>query len=195
MTVSSQESIVTYLGNGVATEFAFTFSVPDASVIEVFVTNDAGVVRQLVPAEFQVVLSPLVGTNPTPVSGKVIYSVGGVPIPVGFTLTINRNVPSVQETSISNQSIIYPPVIEKALDYLTMLNQRGGLDFNRAIKVPIGDPFPADLPPQAARINQQAFFNDSGDLTAGLPLDDTIMVSAAMQPVVQATTVQEAAAL
>ena len=195
MTVSSQDSTVTYQGNGVATEFAFTFSVPDASVIDVFVTNDVGIVRQLTPPEFTVVLSPLVGTNPTPPSGKVVYSVGGVPIPVGFSLTINRNVPAVQNTSIANQSIIYPPVIEQALDYLTMLTQNSNLNLDRSIKVPIGDPLPADLPPVDDRKNQQAFFDADGNLTAGLPPAGGAVISAAMQPVVAAATIDEARAL
>src|SRR5262245_4276518 len=195
MTVSSEQSTITYQGNGVTTDWVFNFSVPDASVLDVFVVNDVGVVRQLTPAEFTVVLSPLVGTNPTPTGGKVIYSVGGVPIPVGFSITINRNVPAVQNTSITNQSIIYPPVIEKALDYLTMMSQRGTLDIDRAIKVPVGDPFPADLPPIDARKNQQAFFDDSGNLTAGLPPAGGAIISAAMQPVVAAATIAEARSL
>jgi hypothetical protein len=195
MTVSSQQSTVTYQGDGATTNWVFSFSAPDASVIDVYVTNDQGIVRKLTPAEFQVVLNFPSGTNPTPTGGIVIYSVGGVPIPVGFSITIDRNVPAVQNTSLTNQSIIYPPVVERALDYLTMLNQKGGLDLDRAIKVPIGDPPPADLPPKDARVNQQAFFDANGNLTAGLPPAGGAVISAAMQPVVAAATIDQARAL
>lgn len=197
MTVNSQASTVTYQGNGVTTDWTFAFSVPaDATnSIKVFVTNEDGIVRQLTPPEYTVVLNFPQGTNPTPTGGKVIYSVGGVPIPVGWSITIDRDLPAVQGTSITNQSIIYPPVIEQALDYLTMLTQKGGLDTDRSIKVPIGDPLPADLPPVDARKGQQAFFDANGNLTAGLPPAGGAVISAAMQPVVAAATIDDARVL
>jgi hypothetical protein len=195
MTLTNINPEIVYDGNGVTTNWPFAMGVPSASAIDVFVTDDLGAIRQLTPAEFTVTISALTGTNPTPQGGIVIYNPGGIPLPSGWTITIVRNLDPVQNVSLANQSIIYPPVIEKEFDYLTMLIQQGGLGFDRAIKVPLADPLPADLPPQAARKNQTAFFNDNGDLVAGTPLDNTIMVSAAMQPVVQAATVTQAAAL
>src|SRR5262245_55934951 len=195
MTVNNVNPSITYEGNGATTQFFFSMSIPDASVIQVFITDDLGDIRQLSVLEYSVIVAPLVGTNPTPPGGSVIYNPGGTPLPAGSFITIIRNVPPVQSVSLTNQSIIYPPVVEKEFDYLTMLAQQGGLTTDRSIKVPLADPLPADLPPRAARINQTAFFNGNGDLTAGLPLDDTIMVSAAMQPVVQAATTDQARAL
>jgi len=195
MTVTNINSRIVYDGNGVTINWPFAMGVPSASAIDVFITDDTGVIRQLTTLEFSVVISPLTGTNPTPQGGIVTYNPGGSPLPSGWTITIVRNLEPVQSTSIANQSIIYPPIVEREFDYLTMLIQQGVLDFDRAIKVPVADPPPADLPPQAARKNQTAFFNDNGDLVAGTPLDNTIMVSAAMQPVVQAATTTEALAL
>src|SRR5262245_532288 len=194
MTINNVNPIITYEGNGSTVNWVFGFSVPDASVVQVFLTDADGVIRQLNPFEYSVALSPLVGTNPTPPGGTVTLSAGFI-LPAGEFITIIRDVPPVQNVSLTNQSIIYPPVIEREFDYLTMLAQQGGLGDERAIKVPIGDPLRADLPLQAARRNQTAVFNDNGDFIAGSPLANTIIVSTAMQLVVQAVTTTEAVAL
>lgn len=195
MTVNNTASTIAFNGNGANTTFPFAMSLPDEGDLQVFVTDDLGVTRQLATSEYTVVLNPLSGTNPTPDGGTVTYNPSTGPLPVGWVLRLVRVLPQVQDTSISNQSIIYPPVIEQEFDYLTMLIQQGGFTLDRSLKVPLGDPLPQDLPPQADRINQTAFFDGNGDLTAGTPLDGTIMVSAAMQPVVQASTLQEAQTL
>lgn len=191
MTVNNDISTLTIPGNGSTTSFSFPMAVPDTDSVQVFVRDSTGD-RQLSPIEFGIVLNPLVGANPTPQGGVVTYNPGGTPLPLGSSLIIARVLEPVQNTTIANQSIIYPPVIEQEFDYLTMLAQQGNRGIDRAIKVPVTDPVPAELPPVPARANQTAFFDAQGNLTAGLPLDDTVMVSAAMQPVVSAATLAQA---
>lgn len=189
MTVNNDISTITYPGNGSTTTFSFPMATPDTDSIQVFVRDSLGD-RQLSRIEFSITLNPLVGSNPTPQGGTITYNPGGIPLPLGSSLIIARVLEPVQDTSIANQSIIYPPIIEQEFDYLTMLLQQGNRGIDRAIKVPVTDPIPAELPPVPARANQTAFFDNAGNLTAGLPLDDTVMVSAAMQPVVSAATLE-----
>src|SRR5262245_49321211 len=125
MTVTNINSRIVYDGNGVTINWPFAMGVPDASAIDVYVTDDAGNIRQLTPTEFTIVISALTGTNPTPQGGIVTYNPGGSPLPSGWTITIVRNLEPVQSTSIANQSIIYPPIVEREFDYLTMLIQQG----------------------------------------------------------------------
>lgn len=188
MTVNNAASRITYPGNGSTTVFTFPMAVPDANSIDVFVTDATGAIRQLNPIEFSVGLNPLVGANPTVQGGSVTYNPGGTPLPLGQFITIVRDLDPIQDTSISNQSIVYPPVIEQEFDYLTMLIQQGGTDFSRSIKVPPTDPPPADLPPLGLRANQQAFFDANGNMVAGAFTAPGVVVSAAMQPVVSAAT-------
>lgn len=191
MTVNNDISTITYPGNGSTTTFSFPMATPDTDSIQVFVQDSTGV-RQLGRIEFGITLNPLIGANPTPQGGTITYNPGGSPLPLGSSLIIARVIEPVQDVSIANQSIIYPPIIEQEFDYLTMLAQQGNRGVDRAIKVPVTDPVPADLPPLPARANQTAFFDAQGNLTAGLPLDNTVMVSAAMQPVVSAATLAQA---
>lgn len=189
MTVNADGSRVTYQGNGSTTTFTFPFSTPDAASIHVFIEDTLGNVTEQAPGAFTVVLNPLVGANPTPTGGTVTYPVTGSPLPVGAKITLSRELERVQPVSLSNQSIIYPPVIEKELDYLTMLFQGEADDFGRAFKVGFGDPFPADVPPVSIRKNQNAFFDADGNLTPGLAPGGTAFISAAMQPVVAAVSI------
>jgi len=134
-------------------------------------------------------MNPTIDPNPTSIGGTILYPVAGPPLPGGSKITIARILPAVQDTSISNQSIVYPPVIEQALDYLTLLIQGGTVDIDRAFKVPFGDPLPVDVPTVDLRKNQLATFDNDGNLTPALFAPGTAVISAAMQPVVAAATI------
>jgi len=187
MTVNLESGSITYPGNGATTAFSFNFSVPNAASIHVFTEDAAGNVTEKPSDSFEVVLNPLVDPNPTVVGGVVNYPLTGSPLPVGAGITIVRELDAVQLVSISNQSIIYPPVIEREFDYLTMLAQAGTDSFSRAFSVGITDPPPAVVPPVALRANTQAVFDANGDLTAGGPTSGSgAIISPAMLPVVTA---------
>lgn len=188
MTVNNASNKISYIANGSTVDWVFPFPAVDAQFLQVFVTNPQGFVNQLNPAFYTVVLDPLIGANPTSQGGKVTYPLAGPPLANGNQITIARVLPSIQKYSIANQSIIYPPIIEQEFDYLTLL-QAGGVDeLSRAFKVGFGDPLPADVPPVAERANQGAFFDAVGDLVPGLIPGPGVFISAAMQPVVEATT-------
>lgn len=188
MTVQNADNVVTYVANGSTTEWVFNFPAVDAEFIQVFITDAVGGQVQLSPSVFQVILNPTIGANPTSQGGKVIFPTIGSPLVVGNTLTIVRDLPVEQPVSISNQSIIYPPIIEQEFDYLTLLSQRGAQDISRAFKVGFSDPIPALVPPVAQRASKGAFFDSLGNLTPGAIPGPGVFISAAMIPVVEAAT-------
>jgi hypothetical protein len=188
MTVNNVDSNITYVANGSTTEWVFGFPGVDASFISVFITDSVGGQVQLSPSVYQVVLNPTIGSNPTSEGGKVIFPIIGTPLGVGNSLTIVRDLPAEQSVSISNQSIIYPPIIEQEFDYLTLLSQKGSQDISRAFKVGFSDPIPALVPPVVQRANKTAFFDSQGNLTPGAIPGPGVFISAAMIPVVEAAT-------
>lgn len=127
MTVSTTSFKQVYNGNGSTTVWSFPFACPNTQSIVVTIkdTSSGGILVLTPGVSFSVALNPLVGANPTPVGGTVTYPISGPPLPVGFEISIVRSLSFTQMTSLANQSIIYPAVVEKALDYLTMLIQQG----------------------------------------------------------------------
>jgi hypothetical protein len=192
MTVNLDSNKIVYQGNGSTTTFPFSFSTPSASDITVITVDQLGNVVTQSPGAYTIVLNPLTGTNPTPPGGTVTYPTSGSPLPNGSQLVIIRQLPVVQSVSLSNQSIIYPPVIEQELDYLTMIDQQDEETGQRAFTVPITDPTPLPVPPVAARANQSAAFDGNGNLVPGGVVGGGVFVSAAMTPVVGALTLSQA---
>jgi hypothetical protein len=188
MTVNTVEDRITYTANGSTTQWTFSFPAVDAQFLHVFITDAVGNVVELPSNAFTLIMNPTIDPNPTSIGGKVIFPIAGPPLANGNKLTIIRELDPIQSVSLSNQSIIYPPVIEAEFDYLTMLFQRGFSDFSRAFRVGPSDPIPAIVPPVAQRANQGAFFDALGNLTPGQVPGGTVFISAAMQPVVGAAT-------
>ena len=188
MTVNTVSDRITYQGDGVTSQFSFNFPVDTAGNIQVVITDAAGNSSPPSPSLFTIVLNPLVGANPTPTGGVIIYPTSGPQLPVDHKISIYRSLPVLQQTSLSNQSIIYPPVVEQALDYLTMLDQAGTNSLSRAFQVGPADPIPALVPPVGLRAGQTAFFDLQGNLVGGGVPAGGVFISAAMQPVVEAAT-------
>lgn len=187
MTVNETSSQITYLGDGATTVWTFPFPGVDKQFIKVLVLDTFGHLNVIPSNFYTVTLNAPIDPNPTGHGGQVIYPISGPPLAVGTQLLIARDLPVVQSTSISNQSIIYPPVVEQEFDYLTMLDQSGIADSARAFRVGPWDPPPGFAPPVAQRANLQAFFDANGDLSAGgIPVGTVI--SAVMVPVVTAVT-------
>jgi len=126
MTVSTTSFKAVYDGNGSQTIWGFSFACPDTKSIVVTIKDTtSGGILVIPPGGFAVSLNPPLGANPTPVGGTVTYPLSGAPLAVGFQISIVRSLAFIQPVSLANQSIIYPAVVEKALDYLTMLIQEG----------------------------------------------------------------------
>jgi hypothetical protein len=160
-----------------------------ATDIQVFITDVNGNITQLNPISYTVTLNPPVDPNPTSVGGMVVFPLTGPPLATGNSLTIIRVLPQVQMTALANQGILYPEVIEGALDYAVMLDQGFGEQLGRSLTVALSDPNPLPLPPVAQRANQGAFFDANGNLTSGLLPAGGAVISAPMQPVVAAASI------
>lgn len=193
MTVNTITNKITYTANGATTQWTFPFPAVDESYIKVSITNNQGLITFLPSSGFSVFLNPPIDPNPTSVGGFVTIL---PPVAVGNTITILRMLPALQSTSISNQSIVYPPVIEQEFDYLTLLCQEAtnavtdiiGL-LDRFFGVGPTDPVPAKVPPVGLRAGQAAFWDMSGNLTSGSIPGPGVFISSAMIPVVEATSI------
>jgi len=189
MTINTTASRITYAGNGSTTAWTFPFPGVSPTFIQVFTTDSSGNVIQQPSNAYTVSLNPPIDPNPTSIGGIVNFPLSGPALAVGNSITIQRVLPATQSTSLENQGTLYPTVIEQALDYLTMLDQSGATAIDRSFKVSISDPIPADVPSVATRKNQWAFFDSNGNLSPGATPSGTVIISAAMQPVVSAATI------
>lgn len=192
MTVETTSYKVTYDTDGATTAFPFDFPAVNAGYIHVYLVDlDDGTTVELTQgqgsSQFQVVLNAPVPPNPTGVGGTVNYNPAGVPVPVGSSLTIVRELPSTQDTSLANQGTLYQKVIEAALDYVTMLLQQ--VPASNAIVAPPSDPpgLTYELPAVAARAGLALTFDEDGNVSASA-IQEGDIVSAAMIPVVAAAT-------
>jgi microcystin-dependent protein len=187
MTVNTVSNKITYIANGSTTVWTFPFPGVDPSFIEISITDSLGAVVVPPANQFTVTLNPTIDPNPTSIGGSVLYPIAGSPVPSGSVVSIVRTLPAVQATSIANQSIVYPPVIEQEFDYLTMLTQGGIEEFSRSFRVGAQDPIPALVPTVAQRKNTLAIFDADGNLTGG-NAPSGVIISAVMIPVVTAPT-------
>lgn len=180
MTISNTKTVVTAQGNGVTTQFAYDFLIPEASDAEVIYTDLLGQQTPLLPSQYTITgLGNVLG-------GNVTYPLSGLPLVAGTYLTIQRVLPVVQGTSISNQGPVFA-AIEDALDYLTMLAQAGVEGSSRAITFPPVDLNPQGVLPVAAlRANKTLGFDGSGNVIAGGVA--SALISSIMYPVVQASS-------
>lgn len=187
MTVGTTISTITIAGNGATTSFDYPFLMPDASDAIVTYTAVGGTQSILAANTYA-----LFGAG-SPNGGTVTYPLSGSPIPAGSFLTITRSLPLIQGVSVSNQGPTFA-AIEGGLDYLTMLIQQVNGDVSRAIVInPADIELPIPLPPAAERAGQFLAFDSTGQPTVAVAVGGTVIVSAAMQPVLAAGTLVGAA--
>jgi hypothetical protein len=160
MTISTELTKITYQANGSTTQFSFSFPGGPTPNIHVFITDSLGVVTEVL-TNLTVNINQPIAPNPTTVGGTVIYPVSGAPLAAGNQLTIIRDVPDIQPTALSNQSIIYPEVVEKALDYIVMEVQELKEQLDRALVLPITDTGQLTLPGCPERANKFLAFDEN----------------------------------
>ena len=187
MTIETTTNLIRYQGDGAATTFTYSFLIPTEADSVITYTDASGNETVLVPGQYTIS-----GLN-NPAGGSVTYPLSGSPIAVGTFLSIARELPIVQETDFTNQDGFYPETLESALDYLTMLVQQVSTLDSQSIRVPATEDAPPALPAAATRANQTLIFDSNGDPTVGGTT--TATVSAAMQPVVAASTLLSARTL
>jgi hypothetical protein len=137
MTVSNTINKHTYSGNGVTTQFPYTFALTDPDHIHVYLTNASGVVSEIT-ADFYV----------NDADGYVEYpgyETGTEPpaeeqpdvLPTGWKITIVREVPLTQEIDLVNSGSYQPETMEGGYDKLTQICQQLSEQIDRSVQLPI----------------------------------------------------------
>jgi hypothetical protein len=158
VTLATTSNTTVAQGNGLTTSFDFIFPVPNLSELFVYFTAAGASPVPLSQSQYSVT-----GIG-TPNGGAVNYPLSGSPIPSGSSLTIQREVPYVQLTSLVDQSGYYPNVVENALDYLTMQTQQLAEQQLLTLTVPLESSLAnLQLPNKASRANELVGFDSSGN--------------------------------
>ncbi|QIE96866.1 hypothetical protein G5574_07805 [Pantoea stewartii] len=128
MTVSTVVNHEQYDGNGTTTTFPYRFRILKSSHMVVTVSDSDGVLSVLT-----------LGTD-YDISGVGQVSGGSVilksPLAQGWKISLDRDLPAIQETDLRNQGRFFAETHEDAFDYLTMLVQRAFSVFGLALKKP-----------------------------------------------------------
>jgi hypothetical protein len=163
MTVPSEQSSVSYTGNGSTTVFAIPYYFLENTHLKVIKRTDS------TGAEVTLTLNvdyTLTGAG-VQAGGTLTATVAPA---TGTTLVISRNVPATQETDYPANDPFPSASHERALDKLTMLAQQGSANISKALRVPDTDPEPARLPPSVSRANLLLGFGSSGNPIAVAPV-------------------------
>lgn len=149
MTVSTTDRRVQYSTNG--TTGPFTVNFPFLASAHLAVTHtDSGGTETLLTLNVDYTVS---GAD---VFTTVAYAAGG-------SITINREIPILQELDLGNGDAFPPDSVERAFDLLTMILQKLDGDFDRTLRVPeVSATFP-DLPSATVRANRVLAFDANGD--------------------------------
>jgi len=193
--ISTSANKVIVSGNGSQTIFSYSFVADAASDINVIYTDASGNETTLTqgpgPTQFQVTVNSPAYPALWGVGGTVTYNPSGTPIASGTTLTIYRNLPFTQSTSLQNQASFgqLAKSTEQGLDVLEMQIQQIAEAQTRVISAPIVDPSTINLalPSAAQRANAALCFDGSGNVQACSTLPSG-SVSSAMQPVVNSAS-------
>jgi hypothetical protein len=188
MTLTTTSVKAVAQGNGATTVWPYTFLVPaETDLVVTLVEISSGNPTVLAPSVYTVT-----GIG-DPVGGAVTYPLSGSPLAMTFDIVVERLVPDVQETDLTNQGGVYPQDIEDALDYLTMITQQQQDQINRSIVFSIADTIgTSTLPVASARAGLLLGFDSNGNPIAVDTIAGGTIVSAAMIPVVTAPTTADA---
>lgn len=163
MTIASQTSRISYVGDGSTTAFAVPFYFAANTDLVVMLQDSSGVQSTLV-----------LGTDYS-LTGAGVSSGGTCTFTVaptsttGATISIYRDPPVTQTTSYNNNDPFPAKSHEAALDKLTMLEQRTRDMISRSLVLPDSDPvLSTDLPTKASRANKLLGFDTDGVPTAVL---------------------------
>lgn len=136
MTISTTVCSVTAQGNGATTIWNYAFIIPyqvdgTTPAVDVFIVDPVGVVTALAPGDFTI------ANVGNPAGGTVTYPLAGDPLPIGWTITITRDLALTQETAVLNTSFL-PNVVEQVADKEEMQIQQVAERLGRAITVAPG---------------------------------------------------------
>lgn len=160
MTLSTQTTKVTVLGNGAQSVFTYSFLLPTAGQYALYYTDADGLISLVSQANYTV---SGIGVA---TGGTFTYLPSGVPIATGTSLTLVRAVPNTQIYEFGNQGAYYPQQVEGALDRLDMQVQQLQTLANLSFRVPFTNANVADVPTLVDRRSKYAGFDADGNLTA-----------------------------
>lgn len=142
MTISSNiRKAGPFVGNGTASNFAFTFKVFQATDLEVVRLNVSTKVETILVINSNYTVSLNADQNSNP-GGSITLTAGA--LASGFNLVITSDIENLQPTDIVNQGGFYPDVIEDALDRATIQIQQLQEAVDRSAKLPITSSADAD---------------------------------------------------
>lgn len=168
MTIASTTARNDYLGNGATAIYPYTFMAFLVSDIVVAMADTLGNQTTLILGTDYTI--DVVG--PSYPSGGNVSLLTSVTLPAGvlpanYVLSIVRNIPLTQPTSIRNQRDFYPEVHENEFDRLLAQIQQAT---NGNVLIPLTEVGPMVLPPKAQRALQFLGFDVTGAPIAALPL-------------------------
>lgn len=149
MTVFTESSVVTILGNGVTTVFNFGFIGVSANDLQVVYTDATGTDTILPSSQYTVSLNTAGAGELWGIGGTITYPISGSPIVGGTSLTIQRLIPNTQTIELNNQGAFYPEVVEQGLDLLELQLQQTQTQVDYAIQCPVEDITPPNVLPNA----------------------------------------------
>lgn len=170
-----------YTGNGVTTTFPYTFKVWDAD--ELIVYEDG----EVITTGFTITG---VGSDD---GGNVVFTTAPAS---GVEIVLVATITRTQDTDLVNHTAFFQSRIEDGLDRVTRMVQVSGDDSERSLRLPAneaGSDLLTILPPLSERKGRTQGY----DATTGQPVmfsTASTAVSVAMEPVIQAATLDLAAA-
>lgn len=129
MTVQNNLNKHIYTGDGVITEFPYTFILHHESHMKVYVVDTEGT-ETLLEGNYEVDMY----------HNNVIYPLSGDPLPPGHRLILYREVPVTQEMDLTNQGAMPNETLERAYDRLTLIAQQHDEAIKRSLKASLAHP-------------------------------------------------------
>lgn len=129
MTISNETAAITLNGNGSQTSWGYNFLIPYQSngvtpAVRVFLTHEGVTYVKTRGVDYSI--SGVGNAN----GGTVSYPLTGDPLPVGWTITIERDLDYIQPFSFTNGNF-RASTLNKALDNIVMQVQQLKADFDR----------------------------------------------------------------
>lgn len=131
MSVGTELTYAEAIGNGSATVFPFTFTIPDDDYIRVFIRVIAtGGDTVITPGNYTLYRNPAGG-------GTVTYPLSGSPLASTHKIYIERVMPYIQELDILNQGTFSPDSVENQFDLMEMQIQQLKDKVSNTIRTPL----------------------------------------------------------
>jgi len=185
MTVPSSTYRNDYTGTAGTLVFPYTFRILADTEIVVTAQYETG--------DPVVLISYTVDGVGSQTGGNITFAVAPFDTATLDSLTFTRNPADTQNFDIRNQTSVPRAALEDALDRRTMVSLKQQEEIDRSLKFPITDTGSVlTLPSASQRANKTCIFDSIGGITAGATLASGDVVSAQMEPVVQAASLATA---